>query len=451
MIPLAGGSGYFRPSSRTSTLLSDNSTSRSGGVGHSRSGRGMAGILDIDRSNSRKDRTFIGSECAVCEEPLEHTLRGERILQLTCAHVAHEACFYEYIREFESQYCPTCNAPLGLDSSRGGNVLDLGTWKTTTQANGSLTGRAEKLSRIAKSEQSSERQDYARSVLSSPAPWEGRIPDTPASIREQPLRSQRSAEPVGPRARANTAGSERTATLSHTRNDSSVTAGDYSEPHSAYPRRHDYDLQSMEASLSSPPGIIKNPIPPPTVTVRSEFPTITRSRQQQSLTCLVTVEVTEGKWRPTVEDLRPPLPPKGASGDFSSLRSPRPHRRNNSTYESRQQLEEVTEDLHNRVDNWHGLDFSRFGKLRLHGHIRVGKDRRAWQDLDCYLFSEMLICVKERKAPPGQQFDGPSESKKAKCTLKGSILIKKHLKEVETFMGTRFYNYYPIIKLTNTR
>ena len=86
----------------------------------------MAGILDLDRTSSRRDRTFVGSECSVCEEPLEHTLRGERILQLTCSHVAHEACFYEYIREFESQYCPTCSAPLGLDSSRGGNVLDLG-------------------------------------------------------------------------------------------------------------------------------------------------------------------------------------------------------------------------------------------------------------------------------------------------------------------------------------
>jgi hypothetical protein len=435
MNSLASSSGYFRPSSRASTLLSDNSTSRSGGVGHSRSGRGMAGILDLDRSNSRKDRTFIGSECAVCDEPLEHTLRGERILQLTCSHVAHEACFYEYIREFESQFCPTCNSPLGLDSSRGGNVLDLGMWKTTSRAYGSLTGRAEKLSRIAKNEQSSERQDYARSVLSSPAPWETRIPDTPASIREQPLRAQRSAEPVGPRARTNTAGSERTATLSHTRNDSSVTAGDYSEGQGVYPRRHDYDVQSMEASLSSPPGIIKNPIPPPTVTVRSEFPTITRSRQQQSLTCLVTVEVTEGKWRPSIEDLRPLPPTKGAAGDFSSLQSPRSHRRNTSTYESRQLLEEAEEDLHNRVDNWHGLDFSRFGKLRLHGRIRVGKDRRAWQDLDCYLFSEMLICVKERRPPLSQPFDGPLDPKKTKCTLKGSILIKKHLKEVETFIG----------------
>jgi len=120
----SSAAGFFRPPSRASTILTD-STARSGTV--TRSTRGMAGILDIDRSNSRKERTFIGSECAVCEEPLEHTLRGERILQLTCAHVAHEACFYEYIREFESQYCPTCNAPLGLDSSRGGNVLDLGT------------------------------------------------------------------------------------------------------------------------------------------------------------------------------------------------------------------------------------------------------------------------------------------------------------------------------------
>ncbi len=68
----------------------------------------------------------MGSECAVCEEPLEHTLRGERILQFSCTHVSHEACFYEFIREFDSQYCPTCNAPLHLDTSRGGNVIDIG-------------------------------------------------------------------------------------------------------------------------------------------------------------------------------------------------------------------------------------------------------------------------------------------------------------------------------------
>lgn len=86
----------------------------------------MAGMMDQERARTRRERTFIGSECAVCEEPLEHTLRGERILQFSCGHVSHEACFYEYIKEIDSQFCPTCNAPLGLDTSRGGNVLDLG-------------------------------------------------------------------------------------------------------------------------------------------------------------------------------------------------------------------------------------------------------------------------------------------------------------------------------------
>jgi hypothetical protein len=81
-----------------------------------------------------------------------------------------------------------------------------------------------------------------------------------------------------------------------------------------------------------------------------------------------------------------------------------------------------------------GLTRVRFGKLKLHGHIRVGKDRRAWQELDCYLFSDMLICVKERKATYNAD-DRGDEPRRPKCTLKGSILIKKHLQSVETSAG----------------
>ena len=81
--------------------------------------------------------------------------------------------------------------------------------------------------------------------------------------------------------------------------------------------------------------------------------------------------------------------------------------------------------------------FFRFGKLRLHGTVRVGKDRQQWQELECYLFSEMLICVKEKKVSPqtpqwGSVNSFGEEQKKSKCTLKGSILIKKHLKHVES-------------------
>jgi Pleckstrin homology domain len=77
----------------------------------------------------------------------------------------------------------------------------------------------------------------------------------------------------------------------------------------------------------------------------------------------------------------------------------------------------------------------RFGKLRLHGIIRVGKDRQSWQELECYLFAEMLICVKEKKGTPAQFVEDASKRKTTRCTLKGSILIKKHLKHVESSPG----------------
>lgn len=67
----------------------------------------------------------MGTACAACEEPLEHMLRGERVLTLTCGHVSHEACFYEYIKDFESQQCPLCGASLSVDPSRGANI-DMG-------------------------------------------------------------------------------------------------------------------------------------------------------------------------------------------------------------------------------------------------------------------------------------------------------------------------------------
>ncbi|KAF4121351.1 von Willebrand factor type A domain [Geosmithia morbida] len=107
------------------------SQSRAGSVNSNVSLRGTAVDNNVmatsaDRSRTRRERTFVGSECAVCEEPLEHTLRGERVLQFSCAHVCHEACFYEFIRELDSQFCPTCDSPLHLDTSRGGNVIDLG-------------------------------------------------------------------------------------------------------------------------------------------------------------------------------------------------------------------------------------------------------------------------------------------------------------------------------------
>lgn len=65
----------------------------------------------------------------------------------------------------------------------------------------------------------------------------------------------------------------------------------------------------------------------------------------------------------------------------------------------------------------------------------MGKDRENWQELECYLFAEMLICVKEKKHHTDHHYDDHKPKRKIRCTLKGSILIKKHLREVEASPG----------------
>ena len=217
-------------------------------------------------------------------------------------------------------------------------------------------------------------------------------------------------------------------------------------------------------TLSSRSHRAKNPIPTPSVLIRSEYPTLTRSRQQQSLTCLVTVEMPEGKWQPDIEEIRHMRPGLTETVERTHKHGPsasnsRSHKHVLEPSESAEELERVTEDLHARVDNWHGLDFSRyfphtdliaslisrtltdkcnhrFGKLLLHDTVRVGKDRQSWQELECYLFAEMLICVKEKKTSQNQSAEGDrAPAGRNKCVLKGSIMIKKHLNQIETSTG----------------
>ncbi|KAK3302366.1 pleckstrin domain-containing protein [Chaetomium strumarium] len=388
--------------------------------------------MNSDRSRSRRERTFVGSECAVCEEPLEHTLRGERILQFSCAHVSHEACFYEFIREFESQYCPTCNSPLHLDTSRGGNILDIEKISNMVRAVSVNDSRSQATPTPTPHWEDHSGRPHSRGSSARPGvPGSGSLRDgTPRSgLRDS--RDSRERPPSEPRYNGR----------GHSRNDSEATgvasSGGYPETtQSGPPRRHDYDVQAMETSLASPRAVTRNPIPAPTVTVRSEFPTISRSRQQQTLTCLVTVEVPDSKWRPDPEDLQaaaPPVVPSRTEEAFARPSSPARSAPRFDPYEPPEVLAEVTENLRNRVDNWHGLDFARFGKLRLYGTLRVGKDKVSWQELECFLFAEMLICVKEKKAaaqPPQGQWGDAAPRKTGRCTLKGSILIKKHLNEV---------------------
>lgn len=154
----------------------------------------------------------------------------------------------------------------------------------------------------------------------------------------------------------------------HGRSDSiGESAADYPEPptHSTNGRRHDYDVQAMESDLSPRSQPTKNPIPAPTVSIRSEFPTMNRSRQQQSLACLITVEVPEGNWSPDAEDLRQSSGGTAVPQDepYGIMRFPTVRTSHSSHFEPQENLDEVAEDLRNRVDNWHGLEFNRYVPL----------------------------------------------------------------------------------------
>lgn len=117
----------------------------------------------------------------------------------------------------------------------------------------------------------------------------------------------------------------------------------------------------MESSLSPRASVSRNPIPAPVVSIRSEFPTLNRSRQQQTLTCLITIEVPDNKWRPDPDDLRiaPPVPAIRPEDTYARPPSPAQSAPRFYPYESAEVLYEMTESLRTRVENWHGLDFNR--------------------------------------------------------------------------------------------
>jgi len=226
----------------------------------------------------------------------------------------------------------------------------------------------EKLSSIVRSVTQSD----SRSTQSTPAPWDGQPTNHQSrdyrssdrsGYRDSREHSQRDSREIQ-RERIERLG---VGPQRHSRNESgaaTVSTTDFAETHAATTRRHDYDVQSMETDLSTTrPAATKNPIPAPLVTVRSEFPTLNRSRQQQSLTCLVTIEIPIGKWHPDPEDIHapPPVPPIPQDDTYSSIKSP--VSANNQTrplsFEPPEVLEEITEELRTRVDNWHGLEFSR--------------------------------------------------------------------------------------------
>ncbi|MCJ1324327.1 hypothetical protein MMC10_000989 [Thelotrema lepadinum] len=73
-------------------------------------------------------------------------------------------------------------------------------------------------------------------------------------------------------------------------------------------------------------------------------------------------------------------------------------------------------ELQATVVDWHGLDPSKFGDLRLFGRFESSRDGQTWlEKAECYLFDKIMVITMEKE---------PS-----KRSLRGSVLLK-HLKAV---------------------
>lgn len=205
-----------------------------------------------------------------------------------------------------------------------------------------------------------------RSAQNSSAPWDNQpVRDRPRSRESHtrtPNRDSRDSQSQRESKEQQRERVERYGSSSrHGRNGSAGTGaassqGDYDNSQG---RQHAYDVVSMETDLSSPRvSMARNPIPAPHVTVRSEYPTLMRSKQSQTLTCLITIEVPDIGWSPDPEDLRgaPLLPTVHQEKEVVRSRSPTS---GEWSSESPEELDEITSDLRVRVDNWHGLDFCR--------------------------------------------------------------------------------------------
>lgn len=85
----------------------------------------------------------------------------------------------------------------------------------------------------------------------------------------------------------------------------------------------------------------------------------------------------------------------------------------------------MAETLQKNVENWHGLDFAKFGELRLHGLLQVSRDQKTWRKLECYLFTEILVCIGTTR---GAGSDGkPTLRSNIQTTLEGFVLLKSEL------------------------
>ncbi|KAJ7247653.1 Pleckstrin homology domain-containing protein [Mycena haematopus] len=213
-------------------------------------------------------------------------------------------------------------------------------------------------------------------------------------------------------------------------------------------------------------GSSANYIVAPSIQVRPEFSSLTRSTDNtQPLTCIVVIElpgkrITNGPVPgPVMSDIRTGSSRSGRSSPHDSARQrqnsnadhrDRDHRGSDrgdrsppqyaSSHGHDREPEEdspfiaITEDLRNRIIDWKGHPMSDLGPLHMYDFLGVRRDATV-REFYVYLFKEALICVaEERKRSLGRLLSNDAASStsatpRGVLRLRGRIYVR-HIKHV---------------------
>ncbi|KAK9476741.1 hypothetical protein V1514DRAFT_344442 [Lipomyces japonicus] len=453
--------------SETSSLSSHNKTHhRSAGIS---SPITTISVSALNPNGLRRDRALLGVPCAMCEEPMEYMFQGERVVEFGCAHAAHEACFRESIRfnlmnpsstQSPSQKkqsanslprirCPICDAVIQIDPVRYNSTLisakksiaSLGLAAKKTQVS------TETLASIhTKSDPAVVAQQP--SFISSDQTDNGLVRlIEPLNLKQFSTLKPKSSFSSFTTALSNRSGNSKRDPPKEIFSISPETVPIENElvqntvqENYHHPKQQQQQLQSspfLPPTLSSPLVLNLSPvlpfsstpsklkIPDPKLTIIPSTPAIVRSLEEQGFSCVVRLEIPQGI-PITIDpiDIRRRTLSKSRFQDFSSPDS-------------------VLDYLKSKLERFHrykSLDIASLGKLRLWGRLGVGY-MDAWQALDCYLFRDFLICVKEKNGNSQDLSSSPSQiSPMDRLTIKSFLCLRKHLLNVIVNNDNNDYN-----------
>lgn len=293
---------------------------------------------------------------------LEYTLKFEKVVVLECGHSCHHDCLFSLIdtsiplvlENFEAVMprCTTCGEPgIPLDTS-----LHLELIKKKMDVPPTPISDAQSLSPVA--QWSHDRQKHSRVSVKSISSL-----DSDSSHRSQSSVSS----------------------LDSSDYKSNVTAKSVQEISPAIPS------PILRARIRQSAPIVNLTPECDTVVAKSTYLSGSNGPKDVYVTSAVTVQIPSDN-----QQLSPTT--------MNSL----PHMQDSEHHSS------VTDYIRNSVPDWKGLDYNRFGKIRLCDKFYISPDGSNWQQLDCYLFESILVFIKRY-------------SDRRPSQVKGSVAIQEHL------------------------